>query len=71
MNPGQTTTTHERRPSIEVYFECCHTRANVYFNAQGTAYAGHCPKCAGPVRIPVAPGGSNAHSWVVNCSAEG
>lgn len=53
----------ERRPSVEVYFECCHTHAKAYFNAQGTAYTGYCPKCASPVRIPVGPGGSKSRHW--------
>jgi hypothetical protein len=56
--------TTDRRPSVEVYFQCCNTSAIIYFNAQGTAYAGHCPKCASPVRIPVSAGGSKSRHWV-------
>ena len=64
MKPGNESPSIERRPSVEVYFECCNTRALAYFNAQGTAYTGHCPKCASPVRIPVGPGGSRSKTWV-------
>lgn len=46
------------RPSISVLMECCNTYVKIYLNAVGDAYAGHCPRCATPVRVRVGPGGS-------------
>lgn len=51
------------RPFIHMHFKCCNVYARVYLNHDGTAYAGHCPRCAAPIRIPVAPGGSDAKFW--------
>lgn len=52
-----------RRPTIGVKFTCCQVYAHIYLNKQGTAFAGHCPKCARPVRVLVGPGGSDAKIW--------
>ena len=51
------------RPAIQVYFACCNAYARVLLNKAGTAYAGHCPKCARPVRIRVSKGGSGSKFW--------
>lgn len=53
------------RPSISMLFKCCNVYARVYLNQQGDAYAGHCPRCARPVRLKAAPGGSRARFWTV------
>lgn len=50
-------------PSINVRFECCNAYARVFLNKAGTAFAGHCPKCARPIRIPVGKGGSSSKFW--------
>lgn len=51
------------RPFINMYFRCCNAYARVFLNREGTAFAGHCPKCAAPIRVPVGPGGSGARFW--------
>jgi hypothetical protein len=53
------------RPYLSVYFACCGMYQRIYKNADGTAYAGHCPRCAKPVRFPVGPGGTTARQFVV------
>lgn len=49
------------RPFVGVYLKCCNTYVRLYINHAGNAYAGWCPKCATPVRVPiVAEGGSES-----------
>lgn len=54
-----------RRPYLSLYFRCCNAYARVYLNRAETAFAGHCPKCAAPVTIPVSEEGSDARFWLV------
>lgn len=51
------------RPFIGVHFKCCGVYARIYLNKDGTAYAGHCPRCAKPLTMKTAPGGSRAKFW--------
>ncbi|HNR32270.1 MAG TPA: hypothetical protein PKI11_15370 [Candidatus Hydrogenedentes bacterium] len=51
------------RPFINMHFKCCNVYARVHLNHDGTAYTGHCPHCAAPITIRVAPGGSDAKFW--------
>jgi hypothetical protein len=44
---------------------CCGVYSRVFLNHNGTAFAGHCPRCAKPVRIEVGPGGSGSKFWSV------
>jgi hypothetical protein len=53
------------RPFLSVQFACCGVYQRIYKNAEGTAYVGHCPKCAKPVRFAVGPGGTTARQFVV------
>lgn len=48
------------RPFLSIYFKCCNAYARIYRNREGTAYAGNCPKCARPARVPIGPGGSSS-----------
>lgn len=50
-------------PHISVHFKCCNVYARIYLNRDGTAFTGHCPKCARPMRVKVAPGGSKSKFW--------
>jgi len=49
-----------RRPSVGVHFKCCNVYTQVYLNHTGTAYAGHCPRCACPIEIPVVKEGGSS-----------
>ena len=51
------------RPFINIYFRCCNAYARIFLNHDATAFAGHCPKCAAPIRIPVGEGGSESRFW--------
>ena len=52
------------RPYIGVKFECCKVYIRIYLNKAGTAYVGHCPRCAAKIEIKVGPGGSDSRFWV-------
>lgn len=51
------------RPHISIHFKCCNVYSRIYLNHKGDAFAGHCPRCAAPVRIRVGQGGSAARIW--------
>ena len=51
------------RAYLGVYFKCCNVYARIYLTRDKTAFAGHCPKCARPVRIAVGTGGSKERFW--------
>ncbi|MFA6242612.1 MAG: hypothetical protein WC655_16865 [Candidatus Hydrogenedentales bacterium] len=51
------------RKFIGIHFKCCNVYARVYLNHAGTAYAGHCPKCAAALTVKAAPGGSKRRFW--------
>ncbi|MCC6696385.1 MAG: hypothetical protein IT365_12210 [Candidatus Hydrogenedentes bacterium] len=51
------------RPFIGIHFTCCGVYARIYLNRQGTAYAGHCPKCAAPLTVKAGPHGSKKRFW--------
>lgn len=54
----------EPRPFLGVRFDCCKIYRRVYKNAEGTAYEGHCPRCARKVRFVVGAGGSASRFFV-------
>jgi hypothetical protein len=56
----QTSRTTTSRRFVGVHFTCCDVYTRVYINRDQTAYEGNCPKCAKKVRLPIAPGGTNA-----------
>ena len=58
-NPEQ----HKPRPHINVRFTCCNVYAYVYLNRAGTAFVGHCPKCAARITVKAGQGGSRSKFW--------
>ena len=53
------------RPYLSVTFACCGVYQRVYRDPTGTFYAGHCPKCARPVKFNVGRGGTSERHFVV------
>ena len=49
----------QSRPFLGVMFECCNVYSRIYKNKEGTAYVGHCPKCAKRLVVRIAPGGTD------------
>lgn len=45
---------------LGVHFACCDAYSRIYINHDRTAYAGHCPRCAKRIQIPIGPGGSDS-----------
>lgn len=48
------------RPFVGVEFGCCGVYARVHRNREGTAYVGHCPRCARRIALKVGPGGTSS-----------
>jgi hypothetical protein len=48
-----------RKPFLGIMFECCSIYSRIYKNKEGTAYVGHCPKCAKRLVVRIGPGGTD------------
>ena len=61
--PNPTDTPASSNPGVRkflgIQFACCGAYARIYLNRDGTAYHGHCPRCAKPVTIKVGKGGTS------------
>ena len=55
----------EKRPSLNVLFECCRVYVRVYRNHSKKFYFGRCPKCMKSVRFEVGSEGSGSRFWKV------
>ena len=49
---------------LGVHFACCDAYSRVYANRTGTAYVGHCPRCAKRVQFKIGAGGTDARFFV-------
>ncbi len=45
---------------LGVHFACCDAYSRVYKNRAGTAYVGHCPRCAKRIEFAIGPGGTSS-----------
>ena len=48
------------RPFVGMHFKCCNVYSRIYINAEGSAYAGGCPRCGGWIRVRIGPEGTEA-----------
>lgn len=45
---------------LGIHFTCCDVYSRVYPNCENTAYVGHCPRCAKPIRLQIGSGGTDS-----------
>ena len=41
------------RPFLGLNFTCCRVYARIFLTQDGSAFAGHCPRCGGSIRIEI------------------
>jgi len=56
-------TKRKPQPYLGIHFKCCNVYTRIYLTKDGKAFAGHCPRCAAAIRVPVAEGGSTDRLW--------
>lgn len=49
----------QKRPFLGITMRCCQVYTRIYVRASGDAYAGNCPRCGRPVRVPIVAEGGN------------
>ncbi|QDT97389.1 hypothetical protein [Gimesia aquarii] len=52
-----------QRSHVGVHFKCCNVYSHIYMNHDKTAYAGHCPKCASRIEIPIVKEGGSSDKF--------
>ena len=50
---------------LGVRFACCDVYSRVYKNRAGSAYVGHCPRCACRIEFEIGPGGTSSRFFTV------
>ena len=50
---------------LGIHFVCCDVYSRVYTNRDQTAYVGHCPRCAKPIRLQIGSGGTDSRFFKV------
>ncbi len=53
------------RPFVGVRFACCAVYTRIYRDPNGQGYRGRCPRCGKAVYFAIAPGGTDARTFVV------
>lgn len=48
----------EPKKFLGILFDCCGVYGRIYQTKDGTAYAGHCPKCMRSVKVKIGEGGT-------------
>lgn len=56
--PVESASSPAPRPWLAVRWRCCSTYSRVYRHPDATEYVGACPRCGGPIRVKVGPGGT-------------
>lgn len=49
---------------LGVHFACCDVYSRVYKSRTGTAYVGHCPRCARRIEFAIGPGGTSSRFFM-------
>lgn len=63
--PAANSANKPARNYLGIQFACCGVYARIYRHATEAAYVGHCPRCTRPVRVEIAPGGTNSRFFTV------
>lgn len=68
MDPSpQSSASRTARPFLGVRYIACGSYGRLYLNADGSAYAGRCPKCGAPVRVLVGDHGTRQRFFQAVC----
>ncbi len=51
------------RPFLGLVMRCCNVYARIYATAVNDAFAGHCPRCGRPVRVPIVQDGGSSERF--------
>jgi hypothetical protein len=58
-NPSPRRAPRNARAWLAIRWRCCGVYSRIHRTRDGAAYAGHCPRCARPVRITIGEGGTD------------